>query len=118
MLELQEAGGYPGFTLEYELVPRVAAAQAGTDFFGYLVGVSYRADDVELPWWPNDGGAIAPFAGGPATHGFRGDWPLPPSATVLTFSIGGVGPAGFLEENPAGDLVVDLARGSAVWRPS
>jgi hypothetical protein len=117
MLELLEAGGYPGFTLEYELVPGVAAARGGDSLFGYLIGVSYHAD-VELPWWPNDGGTIAPFEGGDATHGFRGDWPLPPNATVLTFSIGGAGPAGtFEEESPAGDLVVDLARGSAAWRP-
>jgi hypothetical protein len=36
-----EAGGYPGFSLEYELVPGVSAAEAGGDFFRYLVGVSY-----------------------------------------------------------------------------
>ena len=29
MLEFQEAGGYPGFTLEYELVPGVSADEAG-----------------------------------------------------------------------------------------
>jgi hypothetical protein len=39
-----------------------------------------------LPWLPNDAGAIAPFEGGDATHGYRGDWP-PPDATVLTFSL-------------------------------
>ena len=117
MLEFAEAGGYPGFTLEYELVPGISAAPTGEDAFRYLVGVSYDAD-VELPWWPNDGGAIAPFEGGDATHGFRGDWPLPPGAIVLTFSIVGVDPAGFTDyENPAGDLVVDMLRGNAVWRP-
>ena len=94
------------------LPPRVR----GT-FFVSLVGVSYDAD-VELPWYPNDGGAIAPFEGGDATHGFRGDWPLPPSATVLTFSLAGIDASGFADdENPAGDLVVDVIRGTAVWRP-
>ncbi len=39
----------------------------------------YRAD-VKLPWYPNDGGAIAPFQGA------------------------------------AGDLVVDMVRGAAIWR--
>jgi hypothetical protein len=64
---------------------------------------------VELPRYPNDGGAIAPFEGGDATHGARGDWPLPPDATVLTFSLSAVNPAGFADcSDPAGDLVVDL----------
>jgi hypothetical protein len=117
MLEYEEAGGYPGFTLEYELVPGVAAGPAGKDFFRYLVGVSYAAD-VKLPWWPNDGGVIAPFEGGDATHGARGDWPLPPDAKVLTFSIAAVNAAGFADSgNPAGDLVVDVAHGTAVWQP-
>jgi hypothetical protein len=104
--------------LEYELVPGVSAAEAKGDFFRFLVGVSYDAD-VKLPWHPNDGGAIAPFEGGGATHGPRGDWPLPPDATVLTFSLAGVAPAsGFADsEHPTGDLVVDLVRGSAAWRP-
>jgi hypothetical protein len=114
MLEFDEAGGYPGFSLEYELVPGVKPAG---DFFRYLVGVSYTAD-VELPWFPNDGGAIAPFEGGDTTHGSRGDWPLPPDATVLTFTIAGVGADGFPDyESPGGDLVVDLVRGDAAWRP-
>jgi hypothetical protein len=118
MLEFEEAGGYPGFTLEYELVPGVSAAQPGASFFRFLVGVSYTAD-VELPWSPCDGGAIAPFEGGDATHGFRGDWPLPPDATVLTFSLAGVDAAGLpAHDRPAGDLVVDVARGTAAWRPA
>jgi hypothetical protein len=119
MLELEEAGGYPGFSLEYELVPGVSAVEAEGDgaFFRFLVGIEYDVD-VDLPWHPNDGGAIAPFEGGDATHGSRGDWPLPPDATVLTFSIAGVNADGFADhENPAGDLVVDVARGDAAWRP-
>jgi hypothetical protein len=117
MLEFQEAGGYPAFTLEYELVPGVRPAEADGSFFRFLVGVSYSAD-VDLPWFPNDGGAIAQFEGGDATHGARGDWPLPPAATVLTFSLASPDPAGFADsENPAGELVVDLAQGDAVWRP-
>jgi hypothetical protein len=63
-------------------VPGVSAAEAGGDFFRYLVGISYTAD-VKLPWWPTDGGAIAPFEGSDATHGSRGDWPLPPDATAV-----------------------------------
>jgi hypothetical protein len=119
LVELEEAGGYPGFSLEYELVPGVSAVEAEGDggFFRFLVGIDYDAD-VKLPWHPNDGGAIAPFRGGDATHGSRGYWPLPPDASVLTFSIAGVTAGGFADrENPAGDLVVDLARGDAVWRP-
>jgi hypothetical protein len=118
MREFEDAGGYPAFTLEYELVPGVSAAEAQGDFFRFLVGVSYCAD-VKLPWYPNDGGAIAPFEGGDATHGSRGDWPLPPEATVLTFSLAGVDPAtGFADtENPAGDLVVDVVRGDVAWCP-
>jgi hypothetical protein len=118
MAKFEEAGGYPTFTLEYELVPGVSAAEAEGNFFRFLVGVSYDAG-VELPWYPNDGGAIAPFEGGGATHGFRGDWPLPPDATVLTFSLAGVDAAGFADpDDPAGHLVVDLGRGTAVWRPA
>jgi hypothetical protein len=119
MLELEEAGGYPGFSLEYELVPGVSAAEAVGDgaFFRFLVGVGYDAD-VKLPWYPNDGGAIAPFEGGSATHGSRGDWPLPPGASILTFSLSGVNADGFADrENPAGDLVVDVVRGNADWHP-
>ena len=117
MLDFADAGGYPGFSLEYELVPGVSPAEAGDGFFRYLVGIAYQAD-VRLPWQPSDGGAIAPFQGGEATHGSRGDWPLPPDATVLTFSLAGPGPAGFADyDNPVGDLVVDLVRRSAVWRP-
>jgi hypothetical protein len=44
MLEFEEAGGYPGFSFEYELVPGVSAAEAGGSFFRYLVGISYAAD--------------------------------------------------------------------------
>jgi hypothetical protein len=116
MAEFEEAGGYLGFTLEYQLVPGVPAVDGGGNLFRFLVGVSYAADS-ELPWWPNDGGAIAPFEGGDATHGFRGDWPLPPDAKVLTFSLASRDQAGFADsENPAGALVVDLARGTAVCR--
>jgi hypothetical protein len=117
--EFEDAGGYPGFSLEYELVPGVSAAEGEGEgsFFRFLVGITYQAD-ARLPWEPADGGAIAPFEGGAATHGSRGDWPLPPDATVLTFSLARVGPDGFPDdEHPAGDLVVDLARGAAVWRP-
>ena len=116
--EFERADGYPAFALEYELVPGVSAAEAQGDLFRFLVGVSYDAD-VKLPWYPNDGGALAPFEGGDSTHGSRGDWPLPPDATVLTFSLAGVDPtSGFADsENPAGDLIVDLVLGSAVWRP-
>jgi len=117
MLEFEDAGGYPGFSLEYELVPGVSAAEADGNFFRYLAGIIYQAD-VKLPWNPTDGGAIAPFEGGETTHGSRGDWPLPPDATVLTFSLARTDPAGFPDyEHPAGDLVVDIVRGDAVWRP-
>jgi hypothetical protein len=111
--------GYPGFSLEYELVPGVSGAEGkGKTFFHFLVSIAYRAD-VELPWEPHDGGAIAPFDGGDATHGSRGDWPLPPGATVLTFSMAGPDQQGFADaEHPAGELVVDLVRGKAAWHPA
>ncbi|HUN36050.1 MAG TPA: hypothetical protein VMU95_28970 [Trebonia sp.] len=116
MLAFEEAGGYPGFSLEYELVPGVGPVESGAALFRYLVGVAYSAD-VELPWFPADGGAIAPFNGGNATHGSRGDWPLPPDAVILTFSLAAVNAAGFTDDDhPAGDLVVDVTRGTAVWR--
>ena len=86
-------------------------------FFRYLVGISYDAD-VELPWPPDDSGAIAPFHGGATTHGSRGDWPLPPEAAVLTFTLFAAGAGGFVDEEPAGDLVVDLMHGHASWRPT
>jgi hypothetical protein len=119
MAEFEEAGGYPAFTLEYELVPGVAAAEAEGEggFSRFLVEVSCDAD-VKLPWYPNDGGVIAPFEGGAATHGARGDWPLPPDAAILTFSLTGVGSNGVRHDDPAGDLLVDLARGDAIWRPA
>lgn len=118
MLEFEDAGGYPAFCLEYELAPGVSAAEAEGDFFRFLVGISYTAD-VPLPWYPSDGGAIAPFTGGATTHGSRGDWPLPPNARVLTFSLAGVATAWFADSaNPAGNLVVDLVCGNAVWRPT
>jgi hypothetical protein len=117
MAEFEEVGGYPAFTLEYELVPGVTAAEGEGNFFRFLVEVTYAAD-VELPWYPNDGGAIAPFEGGAATHGSRGDWPLPPDATVLTFALAVVNETGFADHTESGgDLVVDLVRGDAAWRP-
>ena len=117
MAEFEEAGGYPAFTLEYELVPGVTAAEGEGSFFRFVVGVSYAAD-VELPWYPNDGGVMAPFEGGEATFGARGDWPLPPDATLLTFTLADVNEDGFADHtDPAGDLVVDLVRGDAAWRP-
>lgn len=117
MAEFEEAGGYPAFTLEYELVPGVTAAEGEGNFFRFVVGVSYAAD-VELPWYPNDGGVMASFEGGEATFGARGDWPLPPDATLLTFTLADVNEDGFADHtDPAGDLVVDLVRGDAAWRP-
>jgi len=115
MLEFLEGAGYPGFSLEYEIVPGVPVLPDDRNFFHYLVGVSYAAD-VELPWEPHDGGAIAPFQGGGSTHGSRGDWPLPPSVTTLRFALYAVGPTGFKAEEPAGELVVELSRGHAEWQ--
>lgn len=81
-------------SLEYELVPGVEGMNPQEGPFRYLVGVEYSAD-VELAWEPNDGGAIAPFSGGPSTHGSRGDWPLPDEARLLTFTIFAVEDSGF-----------------------
>ncbi|WP_375475374.1 hypothetical protein [uncultured Jatrophihabitans sp.] len=106
-----------GFALEYELTPGVSEGHRD-DFFRYLVGVSYDAD-VELPWEPTDGGAIAPFVGGPSTHGSRGDWPLPADARLLTFTLFGVEAGStFTSHTPAGELVVDLETRSARWLPA
>ena len=61
---------------------------------------------------------MAPFEGGEATFGARGDWPLPPDATLLTFTLADVNEDGFADHtDPAGDLAVDLVRGDAAWRP-
>jgi hypothetical protein len=73
---------------------------------------------VELLWDAVDSGAIAAPQGGPATHGSRGDRPLPPDARILTFTLTAVGPDCFPLERPAGDLVVDLGGGTALWRPA
>ena len=116
MLGYIDAGGYPGFSLEYELTPGIPAGAEEDGFFRYLVRIEYEAD-VQLPWYPQDGGAIAAFAGGETTHGSRGDWPLPPAAQVLTFTMYRVNDAGFTEEAPAGRLIVDLPGNSARWQP-
>ena len=52
--------------LEYELVPGVPPPAKQQRFFQYLVHISYEAD-AELPWKSADGGAMAPFEGGPST---------------------------------------------------
>jgi hypothetical protein len=104
------------FSFEYELVPGVREGEFRSAF-GYIVGIGYDAD-VELPWEPSDSGAIAPALGGASTHGSRGDWPLPDGARVLTFTLVAVTPSGWQAEQPAGELVVDLADGSARWTPA
>jgi hypothetical protein len=106
-----------GISLEYELVPGVEPSDDGGSFFHYLVGIEYSAD-VELPWEPNDGGAIAPFRGGASTHGSRGSWPLPQGANQLTFTLFAVGDSGFPNAEPAGSINVDLSTRTGVWRPS
>jgi hypothetical protein len=102
------------FSLEYELVPGVPPSEAD-DLSRHLVGVYYSAD-VDLPWEPVDGGAIAPFEGGASTHGSRGSWPLPAAARRLTFDLHAV-PRGqrWPNDTAAGQLVVDLAAGTARW---
>ncbi len=115
MLGFINAGGYPGFSLEYELAPGIPAGAEEHGFFRYLVRIDYEAD-VELPWYPTDGGAIASYAGGATTHGSRGDWPLPPTARVLTFTMYPVNDNGFTEEIPAGRLIVDLPGNDARWQ--
>lgn len=110
-------GGYTGFSLEYELAPGVTEDEERSgSSFRFIVGISYAAD-VELPWEPTDGGAIACGQGGATTHGSRGDWPLPSAASVLTFTLTPVKVDGFQYDTPAGDLVVDLRRSAAQWRP-
>lgn len=106
---------YPGFSLEYELVPGVREDEFPR-FFDCIVGIEYSAD-FELPWEPSDSGAIAPAAGGASTHGSRGDWPLPPYARVLTFALSPPWSARPPDAGPAGELVVDLAARTATWRP-
>jgi hypothetical protein len=106
-----------GFCLEYELVPGVPADRSD-NFFGYVVQIDYRAD-VDLPWEPVDGGALAPFEGGPSTHGGRGDWPLPADARLLTFAMHRIVPGTtFPDATATGELRVDLSSGSAEWHPS
>lgn len=102
------------FAFEYELVPGVPPGEDASGFFQYLVGIAYDCD-VDLPWEPADGGAIAPFEGGAATHGARGDWPLPAGARTLTFALYGIDASGHPREQPAGELLVDLGKGTARW---
>jgi hypothetical protein len=119
-LDMAGRGGYPAFALEYELVPGIPPLRDEGRFFDYLVGISYDAD-VLLPWDGNDGGAIAPFEGGPSTHGSRGQWPLPPDARVLTFTL--FPPMSVTDDGsdegprPFGRLVVDLETSSGRWIP-
>jgi hypothetical protein len=106
----------PGFSLEYELVPGVGPTDGPP--FPFLVGIAYEVD-VPLPWVPNDGGAIAPLAGGPSTHGSRGSWPLPRDARLLRFMLTGIDEStGWERHEPDGVLEVDLQDGSARWEPS
>ncbi len=107
-----------GFSLEYELVPGVPPLVEGKTPLDYIVHVDYEAD-VSLPWLAVDGGAIAPFEGGPTTHGSLGEWPLPSDARLLRFHLSGPHrrrPGGGLEHSPeAGTLEVDLAGPSVHW---
>jgi hypothetical protein len=112
--------GEPGtrlFSLEYELVPGVAP-QRHDDLFRFLVHIEYTAD-VELPWDPTDGGAIAPFEGGSSTHGSRGSWPLPADAKQLNFFLYPVPPGQLWPaDESSGRLAVDLTQRSAQWIPN
>jgi hypothetical protein len=113
--DLERDPSVPGFSLEYELVPGVPPTDGPP--FPNLVGITYQAD-VPLPWEPNDGGAIAPFEGGPSTHGSRGSWPLPRTAGLLRFALTGIDAStGWERSQPDGVLTVDLHDGSARWEP-
>lgn len=107
-LDVAGGPGYPGFDLEYELVPGL---RDGQDFFDALVGIWYEAD-VLLPWDPDDNGVLARFEGGSSTHGSRGAWPLPPDARVLTFTLN---PPMAFGGDPFGELVVHLDTAQARW---
>ena len=115
-LDVAVGAGYPGFSLEYELVPGLPSEPDPWAFFDTVVGIFFNAD-VPLPWEPSDGGVIAPYEGGASTHGSRGDWPLPPDARVLTFAIIAPPRAHTGDEEPAllGRLIVDLAAADARW---
>lgn len=107
-LDVDGRDGYPGFSLEYELVPGLPE---GYNFFDALLGIWFEAD-VPLPWEPGDSGALAPFKGGVSTHGSRGAWPLPPDAQVLTFTLH---PPLAMQGASLGRLVVQLESGDAHW---
>ncbi|MGJ7440540.1 hypothetical protein [Aquipuribacter sp. MA13-6] len=119
-LDMAGRSGYPAFALEYELVPGIPPSAEEGSFFDHLVGITYDAD-VLLPWDGDDGGAIAPFEGGPSTHRSRGEWPLPPDARVLTFTL--FPPMSLADDGsdegpkPLGRLVVDLETSSGRWVP-
>jgi hypothetical protein len=114
----RDDGQMTGIGFEYELVPGVPA-HPGRELFAYLVSIRYEAD-VDLPWGPADGGAIAPFEGGSSTHGSLGDWPLPDDARLLTFTLFGVDPETRRSSysNPAGRVIVDLVTKRAEWQPA
>jgi hypothetical protein len=117
-LEWDDRMTSPAFSLEYELVPGITADEDRRAPFSYLVGIDYEAD-VPLPWAVNDGGAIAPPEGGATTHGSRGDWPLPPGARVLRFTLTGVDPVtDYPMDAAAGVLSVDLGGARAWWEPA
>lgn len=99
-----------GFSFEYEFVPGIPAAEQD-NFFDYLFDLEYHPD-VDLGAAPPDGGALAPFEGGPAPHGSRGEWPLPDGAVDLRFDIASA------QGVPLGGLRVDLAARTAAWTPA
>lgn len=108
---------YPCISLEYELVPGVESAEAQGDIGPFLVGIEYEAD-VPFPFEPTDGGAIAPFVGGTATHGTRGSWPLPREARTLRFTLHRVDEGSrWPRATPDGILIVDLVAEKASFQP-
>jgi len=108
---------YPGFSFEYELAPGVESGEGAGEGIGpFLVGIEYGAD-VALPSVPADGGAIAPFVGGPTTRGTRGSWPLPRDARLLKFVLYGLDAgSSWPRETPDGVLTVDLQSSEATFQ--
>jgi hypothetical protein len=105
----------PMVSLAYEVVPGLTAAEAA-----FQIEATYTTD-VPLPW-STSGAGFGPrstdeYAGGPATRGAAGPWPLPEGARHLHFMLHRAGSQG-APDRRLGSLDVDLTTGTALWAPA
>lgn len=109
------SGELDRISLEYEIVPGVTEQEhREKGLFAFIVAIDY-SPDVPFGEPVADFGAIAPFKGGPSTHGSRGNWPLPAGASRLLFRLVGRQSSGDSWDALTGTLEVNLVSGSARW---